>query len=607
MPISRTAATLLACAALSAPAVTAAAAQADDAPTSTAQYVTMRDGVRIAVDVLLPPGLEPGRRVGTLVQATRYHRMDVGDQPDAAVRFWLRSGYAMVRVDARGTGASFGSRAGEWPAAEVRDYDQLLDWIAAQPWSNGRVGAYGTSYAGNTAELMASTGNRHLKAVAPLFPDYDVYEDLAMPGGIPNAFMLTTWIAMVRALDGIDGALCTAADVLGMSCEEATALLGHPKPVDGPDGRELLAAAVREHQRNANLGTLVAQMPFKDQRRSGWSWATGSPYAHRTATERAGVPMLTAASWTDAGTANGSLARLLTLDVPQEAYIGAWTHGAGQTTDPFLPADARGAFERQQLQERMRRFFDRLVQRGEQPKPGRTLHYATLGESQWRTTRRWPLPGTRTERWYLRADRALGRGKPAERRAADRYRVDRGATSGTSSRWETQIGGSDVVYPDRRAQDRKLLTYTTPPLARGARVAGLARMTLRLASTRRDGTLFAYLEDIGPDGRVTYLTEGQLRLSDRRVARRNAPHRVLRTPRTFARADARPMVPGRVETVVLDLLPTAARIRPGHRLRLAIAGADAAHFAPLPASGETTWTVRREAAAPSFLDVPIAP
>jgi hypothetical protein len=68
-------------------------------------------------------------------------------------------------ADARGTGASFGTRTGELSEREIKDYGELIDWIAAQPWSNGRVGVYGTSYEGQAAELTAGLGNPHLAAV----------------------------------------------------------------------------------------------------------------------------------------------------------------------------------------------------------------------------------------------------------------------------------------------------------------------------------------------------------------------------------------------------------------------------------------------------------
>ena len=78
------------------------------------------------------------------------------------------AGYALVLVDARGSGASFGMRRFELAEDEVRDYGEVVDWIIEQPWSNGRVGAYGVSYAGNTAEMLAVNMHPAVKAVARL-------------------------------------------------------------------------------------------------------------------------------------------------------------------------------------------------------------------------------------------------------------------------------------------------------------------------------------------------------------------------------------------------------------------------------------------------------
>lgn len=583
------------------------AAMAD--PARSSLYVTARDGVRIAVDLWLPSDLPGGARIGAVVRATRYHRDrdSSGRRCLDEARRWAGWGYALVLVDARGSGASFGSRSAELSEAEIRDYGDVLDWIAAQPWSNGRAGAYGGSYEGNTAELMASLGNEHLRAVAPLFPDYDLYEDLIMPGGVKNRLMADSWFHFTRALDGIDGAAAEmealAADGMEFAVEAVAAT-----PVDGPDGPALRDAAVREHQASADMRGAVARTPFKDDETPGWSWVARSSFAQRAATERAGVPMLTAAGWFDAGTAAGALDRFVSLDVPQEAYVGAWNHGATFTTDPFAPPDQRTAFEEEALLERVRDFFDRYVQRGEEPRPGRTLHYYTLARGDWRTTAEWPLPGTATERWFMRAGGELARSAPLDPQAADRFRPDPRASTGAQSRWGTQVsGGGNVVYPDRAEADRRLLTWTGPPLERDTHVAGTVVVELQLSSTREDGTLVAYLEDVAPDGRVTHVTEGHLRLASRALAADDAPHRALRTPRSFARADAAAMTPGTVEAVRFDLLPTSVLLRAGHRVRIALGGTDAAHFELLPADGDVEYAVHREAARPSFVDLPVAP
>jgi putative CocE/NonD family hydrolase len=419
--------------------------------------------------------------------------------------------------------------------------------------------------------------------------------------------MADSWFHFTRALDGIDGAVEEMEALAEEGMEFAVAAVP-ATPVDGPDGPALRDAAVREHQASADMRGAVARTPFKDDETPGWSWTARSSFARREATERAGVPMLTAAGWFDAGTAAGALDRFVTLDVPQEAYVGAWNHGATFTTDPFAPPDQRSSFEERELLERVRDFFDRYVQRGEEPRPGRTLHYYTLARGDWRTTSTWPLPGTTTERWFMRAGGGLARGAPLDLDAADRFRPDPLASTGAASRWGTQVsGGGNVVYPDRAAADRRLLTWTSPPLERDRHVAGTVVVELQLSATRADGTLVAYLEEVAPDGRVTHVTEGHLRLACRALAAENPPHRALRTPRTFARADARPLLPGVVEAVRFDLLPTSVLLRAGHRLRIALGGTDAAHFELLPADGDVEYAVHREAARPSFVELPVAP
>ncbi len=85
------------------------------------------------------------------------------------------AGLALVVVDARGSGASFGTRPAEFFDREIRDYGEVADWIAQQSWSNGRVGTFGVSDDEDTAERIARLANEHFTAIAPQFTDYDVY------------------------------------------------------------------------------------------------------------------------------------------------------------------------------------------------------------------------------------------------------------------------------------------------------------------------------------------------------------------------------------------------------------------------------------------------
>ena len=82
-------------------------------------------------------------------------------------------GYAVVVVDVRGTGASFGTRDSFRSPREREDSREIADWIVAQPWSDGRIGSTGISYLGAAADFLASTGHPAVKAIAPLFAVWD--------------------------------------------------------------------------------------------------------------------------------------------------------------------------------------------------------------------------------------------------------------------------------------------------------------------------------------------------------------------------------------------------------------------------------------------------
>ena len=161
------------------------------------RHLAMRDGTQLAVDIWLPGELQVGEQLPAIMEATRYWRapamgplyrllVSLGQKQVpklAAADAWNGAGYALVLVDTRGSGASFGQRPVEWSDAEVADLGEVIGWLASQPWSNGRVGAQGISYSGNTAELSIVSHPPALKAVAPLYSDFDPLLFLAMPGG----------------------------------------------------------------------------------------------------------------------------------------------------------------------------------------------------------------------------------------------------------------------------------------------------------------------------------------------------------------------------------------------------------------------------------------
>lgn len=580
-----------------------------DVPRLTSLYLETRDGTRIAADLWLPDAARTAQ-VGTVVELTRYVRATgpaspaPQDDPNhAGAQRFLDAGLAFLIVDARGTGASFGARGGEQTPDEIEDFGDVFDWIAAQPWSNGRCGTTGVSYPGGNAELAVRLRHPRLKASAPMFSYWDVYEHLSMPGGLYSRGFMDLWRDYVAALDRVDGAICALAASAGApDCDAFAAAFPPVKPVDGADGPALLAAAQRAHQGNVSFpGTVDAQqLLFRDDAQGGVAWRHMASRTWLDDLRASGVPYHVRASWMDGGSADGALARFLSLDNPQEVYIGATSHGGFYGSDPFTPADAPADPPPGEQDRLLLDFLRRHLATGAAaPEAVKQLHYVTLGEGVWRSTGTWPPAGGTPQRLYLAGGGTLAPTAPAT--ATDTaVAADASANTGRTARWDT-VGNGERVRVDRSATGA-LTRFASAPFDADRRITGHLQLQLELTSTRPDGTLIAYLEAIDPQGGITYITEGELRLIHRRVADAEAPGRPLRIPRSFARADAQPLVPGERFTLRLDLLPTSVRIPTGHRLALCLADRDGTHFDPYAGTDAPTLTVHTGIGDGSWLD-----
>jgi hypothetical protein len=226
---------------------------------TSSTYFTLRDGVRLAAELMLPKGLPSGTRIPALLQQTRYWRAadlhpplgwfvnptDLAPELKDHIPFFTSRGYALVSVDVRGTGASFGTWSYPWADDSVRDAGDIVDWIVAQPWSNGRVGGLGVSYVGTTAELLAVPSHPAVKAIAAMFNHPDAFCDIAFPGGILNRRFIGIWSQFNQALD--QNRIPAEFGLL------ARLVVKGVKPVDREDGRRLLAEAIQAHAQNGNI------------------------------------------------------------------------------------------------------------------------------------------------------------------------------------------------------------------------------------------------------------------------------------------------------------------------------------------------------------------
>jgi hypothetical protein len=557
-----------------------------------ALHITMPDGVKIAADVILPRDLPAEANLPTVLTQTRYWRAAEGRPPTGADRYWINHGFAVVNTDVRGTGASFGRWPAPWSRDEVRDMGDVVKWIVAQAWSNGKVVTIGTSYTANTAELTSVSNHPAVKAVIPRFSDFDIYKQLIMPGGLFNDFMAREWGNMVAAMD--------------RNVKRGNPPIG-VRPVDDDKDLKLLEAAVRDHQQNPSVYEASKAITFRDDRPKGWDASIDdlSAFSFRKEFERSKVPIYGWASWLDAGTAEGALARFMTFNNPQRLVIGPWSHGGGYHASPFLPPDTPTDPSREAQTKESMCFFDQYLKGNANAPGGKELIYYTLGEEKWKTTGVWPLPEAKMRRWYFAADNGLSPTAPAAQSGEDKYTVDFDATTGTKNRWYTQMGGGDVIYPDRGEADKRLLTYTSAPLEADTEITGHPVVTMQAASTATDGAFIVYLEDVDENGRVTYITEGMLRAIHHKTSSEPQPYKLPIPYHSFKRKDAQPIVVGQTAEITFGFYPTSVLIKKGHRIRVAIAGADKDTFVRLPAEGTPVITVARNKRHASFIDLPV--
>jgi putative CocE/NonD family hydrolase len=162
-------------------------------------------------------------------------------------------------------------------------------------------------------------------------------------------------------------------------------------------------------------------------------------------------------------------------------------------------------------------------------------------------------------------------------------------------------------YGDRAGPDARLMTYDSTPMANDMELVGIPVLALEVAALSSDPAFFVYLEDVAPDGKVTFLTEGQFRAIHRKPADPSLlPYDQGPAPHSFARADAMESSSGERMRIEFALSSVAARIQAGHRIRIAIGGADTHMFMTYSNGGPERFDIHFGAGG-STLTLPLRP
>jgi putative CocE/NonD family hydrolase len=541
----------------------------------TSFYIPMPDGTRMAADLYRParngvalPGPFPVIYHAT---AARRRFADTDDRSGTG-KFSLQMinlanhGYIYLQVERRGIAASFGVRRGYHDRKEASDSQYLIQWAATQPWSNGKVGGYGCSNTGDAAMHFLTVPNPALKAVFAGCFNWDKYSG-GYRGGV-----LANW---------------------GTGPQGSFEQDMQSTPVDGDADKTLLAQAARQHAPNTNLLDLWSGMPFRDSvspLTNSAFWEEGSIGTYVDQVRASKIPVYIQGGWSDDFRGQGFLA-LENLVQPAKMIVGPWGHCESEGFS--MTAEAL-------------RFFDYWVKgidNGIMKEP--RIHYTTVNApagSEWRTAEQWPLrPATKTA-LYLGApsglapnDHGLASVKPAAKAEGVQLKVDYEPLPCPQ--------GNRVLGPTC-PQDAKGQTFTGPVLKADTEVTGFPVADLWVASPASDGPVFAYLEDIAPDGKIAMVSEGRLKASLRTLGK--APYKLpegMLWP-TFLKADAKPLTPGEPVRLQFDMMPVSYIFKAGHRYRLTLTGADPREKLRAVLDPAPTWTIYRDAAHPSHLVMP---
>lgn len=577
----------------------------------SSQYLTMRDGVKLAADIFLPAKRKENEQFPTIIYLTRYVRSLQAKfpfnllknpvlvvVPESEIEYFTSYGYACVIVDVRGSGASFGSRTMEFSPAEVKDGSEIVDWIISQPWSNGKVASTGVSYVGTTAELLLTNKHPAVKACIPRSNIFDLYNHMMFPNGVRQGPFIKVWGLTTQALDGNN------FDIFGKRAER---LLKGIHPVENDRKDAQLKQALASRTANFNVYEGLFHVNFRDDKQPETELCSNdySIHANRKAVEESGAAIYRIDGWYDGALSKSVIEGYLNTSNTERVLLGPWDHGPHDNASPF--SDTKEVtFD---VKAEMLRFFDHYVKGIDNGiNREKKINYFTVGEEEWKSSESWPpLPEHASVTYYFSADKKLVTDSATLQKGTVEYIIDYTATSGNSSRWNSQTPtykNGPTNYPDRTEVSARLLNFTTQPFSAAVELTGHVIADLYISADATDADVYCYVEDVAPDGSVTYVTEGLFCALNRKVSNPDG-YKQIGPYHSFRKEDAQPLTPGEPARLQFDLLPISYLFKEGHALRLSIAGGDTAHF-DSPDEKPSLLTVSC-GMLPSNISVPLAP
>jgi putative CocE/NonD family hydrolase len=535
-------------------------------------FIPMRDGVRLAANVFVP---SEHSRLPVILERTPYNK---GAEITPNYQFWVDHGYAVVVQDVRGRYESEGSF--EPLRQEPSDGDDTLNWIARQPWSDGKIGMIGGSYRGIVQWKVAVLNNPHLKAIFPVVSGYDDYRDrFYSTGGAMKLGHRLEWMSENLKAPGFHP-------------DFAKYVLHLPLRTSDIAATGWTSEVYRQAIAHPSFDSYWRAISIKEQ------------------IQKVRIPVFSVGGWYDNYVESDleAYAALHKSSGLNRIVVGPWPHSM---SEPFANTDL-GSDSTQPIRRMQLEWFDQWLMGKDSPLVSQPpVKIFVMGANKWRDEREWPPEHARPTKLFLesagRANTLDGDGeltdKPAAHGGEDRYVFDPHDPAPTR-------GGSvccnPKVFPwgpmdQRPVEHRKdVLVYSTKPLKQDMETIGPVQAVLYVATSARDTDFTAKLVDVFPDGYARNLTDGILRLRYR--------YSLVRPE--LAKA-------GEIYEVTVDAGVASNVFLKGHRIRLEISSSNFPRFDRNPNTGgivaeETrlvaaSQTVYHDREHPSHLEFMVMP
>jgi uncharacterized protein len=464
--------------------------------------ISMRDRTCLSVDIYAPKSNE---KLPGILSISPYDKNNM--RTDA--RWFAKRGYVVVVADSRGHYGSDGTSDPFDPRLKTDGYD-LVEWMAQQPWSNGKVGMIGASYGGWTQWWTASTAPPHLAAIAPVVAHPDQFENIPYQNGVLNGWFMD-WAA---EMSGRTLQIVNTGRFGGWG--ERRNDFKHTPYVDINAYRGMEGAPWFKEWYHQNKSV--------DPYWKGISYQSEANYSKMT------VPAIAITGWFDAAFPGTPMnySGMKKFGATPEArrpsmIIGPWNHDINHRVVAGIDYGTESTID---INGNIVRWFDHFlkgVDNGIERDP--PVYVFVMGENKWHAEQDWPLPEATPTKYYfsshghansLKGDGALTTTPPNQDRP-DTYIYDpRNPTRDPFESYPEHNGHLDGALDTRLASiGDEVLVYQTPPLESPVEVTGPIEATLYAATSAKDTDWMVRLVDVQPDGRSLLLAEGVIRARNR--------------------------------------------------------------------------------------------